>query len=190
MKPMPEAEFLSGQLLVAMPSMVDPNFDHTVTFVCEHSAAGALGLVINRPLDMDLQTVLQQLQLESTPQGMLAQPVVCGGPVQPERGFVLHQSRRQWDATTTLAGSIFVTTSQDILLDVAAGRGPERLLLALGYAGWGPGQLEDEMLNNAWLTVPAAAELVFETPFAQRWQAAARSIGVDPAQLSTQAGHA
>lgn len=187
---MPEAEFLSGQLLVAMPGMVDPNFDHTVTYICEHSDEGALGLIINRPLDMDIGAVLQQLELETTPRPLLQQPVVSGGPVQPERGFVLHQSPQQWDATTAMSQSIFITTSQDILLDVAAGHGPEQLLIVLGYAGWGPGQLEEEIRSNAWLTAPAAAELIFATPFAQRWQAATRSLGIDPALLSSQAGHA
>jgi putative transcriptional regulator len=113
-----------------------------------------------------------------------------GGPVQAERGFVLHESPCEWDATTDVGHSIFVTTSQDILSDVAAGKGPERMLMALGYAGWGAGQLEEEIRQNAWLTVPATAEIIFATPFEQRWQAAAGLLGIDPANLSLDAGHA
>lgn len=187
---MPESAFLSGQLLIAMPGMADPNFDHTVTCVCEHNAGGALGLTINRPIDMDVGSVLRHLDLEVQSRPLMGQPVVRGGPVQPERGFVLHESTQSWDATTAIADAIFVTTSRDILAAVATDKGPQRFLIALGYAGWGPGQLEEEMLNNAWLTAPLTAGLLFETPFPQRWQAAARSLGIDPALLSRQAGHA
>ena len=181
---------LAGHLLVAMPTMVDPNFDHTVTYVCEHSTEGALGLTINRPMNMDLGEVLEQLDLENKASSMSAQPVLRGGPVQMERGFILHESLKDWENTTAVSQSIFVTTSQDILLDLAAGRGPNRILMALGYAGWGAGQLEEEIRQNTWLTVPASIELLFETPFEQRWRAAAQSIGIDPVNLSTHAGNA
>jgi putative transcriptional regulator len=181
---------LAGQLLVAMPSMLDPNFQQTVTYVCEHSESGALGIVINRPMDMDIGEVLIQLSLEPSQEGYLHQPVLQGGPVQSERGFVLHESPHNWDSTTEVGHSIYVTTSQDILSDVAAGNGPGRMLMALGYAGWEAGQLEHEIRQNAWLTVPASPDIVFETPFQDRWQAAAKSIGVDPASLSLYAGTA
>jgi putative transcriptional regulator len=185
---------LAGQLLVAMPSMADPNFEHTVTFVCEHSPSGALGLTINRPMTMELGAVFDQLELERKPGNLADQRVLRGGPVQTERGFILHEPQLAkdptWEATTEVAPSIFVTTSQDILSDMAAGTGPHRALMALGYAGWGAGQLDEEIRQNAWLTVPASAELVFDTPFEQRWRAAAISIGIDPATLSSQAGHA
>jgi putative transcriptional regulator len=181
---------LAGQLLVAMPSMMDPNFDHTVTYVCEHSEGGALGLIINRPMDMDINDVLQQFSLASSSHQPINQPVMSGGPVQSERGFILHEPAQNWDSTTEVGHSMFVTTSQDILSDVAAGRGPNRMLMALGYAGWEAGQLEHEIRLNSWLTVPASSDLVFDTPFEDRWQAAASSIGINPANLSLHAGHA
>lgn len=181
---------LAGQLLVAMPSMLDPNFHQTVTYICEHSDSGALGIVINRPMDMDIGEVLMQLSLEPNQEDSLHQPVLQGGPVQSERGFVLHESSHNWDSTTEVSHSIYVTTSQDILSDVAAGNGPGRMLMALGYAGWEAGQLEHEIRQNAWLTVPASPNLVFEIPFQDRWQAAAESIGIDPASLSLYAGNA
>jgi putative transcriptional regulator len=181
---------LAGQLLVAMPSMLDPNFQQTVTYICEHSDSGALGIIINRPMDMDIGEVLMQLSLEPREEGHLHQPVLQGGPVQSERGFVLHESPHNWDSTTEVGHSIYVTTSQDILSDVAAGNGPGRMLIALGYAGWEAGQLEHEIRQNAWLTVPASPDIVFETPFQDRWQAAAKSIGIDPASLSLYAGNA
>jgi putative transcriptional regulator len=187
---MDESYTLAGQLLVAMPGMTDPNFDHTVTYVCEHSEKGALGIVINKPMNMDMGEVLEQLSLAAETPELAAQPVMRGGPVQAERGFVLHDSPRQWDATTEVGHSIFVTTSQDILTDLAAGKGPEHVLMALGYAGWGAGQLEAELRQNAWLTVPASLDLVFGTPFEMRWQAAAKSLGIDPANLSMAAGNA
>ena len=180
---------LAGHLLVAMPHMADPNFEHSVTYICEHTESGALGITINRPLKMDLSEVLEQLSLK-TDTDMADLPVLRGGPVQAERGFVLHESDHDWEGTTDVGHSIFVTTSQDILTDVSEGRGPERLLLALGYAGWGAGQLEEEIRQNSWLTVPASPELVFETPMQQRWRAATRAIGVDPASMALTSGSA
>ncbi len=181
---------LAGQLLVAMPSMMDPNFQQTVTYICEHSTSGALGIIINRPLNMDISEVLEHLSLHPTQDNHLKQPVMQGGPVQSERGFVLHESPHNWDSTTEIGHSICVTTSQDILSDVAAGNGPDRILMALGYAGWQAGQLEYEIRQNAWLTVPASTNLVFDTPFKDRWKAAAESIGIDPANLSPYSGNA
>ena len=187
---MDETHTLAGQLLVAMPGMLDPDFQHTVTYICEHSETGALGITINRPLDMDIGEVLDQLSLKPSGPECLTQPVLKGGPVQSERGFVLHESPHNWESTTAVGQSIFVTTSRDILSDLAAGNGPGRVLIALGYSGWSAGQLEEEIRQNAWLTVPASSNLVFETPFDQRWSAAAQSIGIDPASLSLHAGHA
>lgn len=187
---MEQTHTLAGQLLVAMPGMADPNFHHSVTYVCEHGEQGALGLVINQPMNMALGEVLEQLSLHTNAETLRIQPVLRGGPVQSERGFVLHDTPRDWDATTAVDHSIYVTTSQDILSDLAAGTGPERILMALGYAGWGPGQLEEEILQNAWLTVPASPDIVFDTPYHQRWEAAAESIGVDVASLSLHAGNA
>jgi putative transcriptional regulator len=187
---MEDTHSLAGQLLVSMPGMTDPDFRHTVTYVCEHSEKGALGIVINKPIGMELGAVLQQLSLETAANELLSQPVLRGGPVQAERGFVIHESPSHWDATTEVGQSICVTTSQDILSDVAAGNGPERILMALGYAGWGAGQLEDELRQNAWLTVPATTDIVFDTPYDELWQAAAASLGIDPANLSLHAGSA
>ncbi len=181
---------LAGHLLVAMPNMVDPNFEHSVTYICEHSAQGALGITINRPLDMELGDVLEQLSLHSAASEMLSQPVLRGGPVHSERGFVLHETDHNWEGTTDVGHSIFVTTSRDILTDLAEGNGPKRLLMALGYAGWGAGQLEEEIRQNAWLTVPASRELVFATPVEQRWRAAAQSIGIEPSSLMLNPGSA
>lgn len=187
---MDETHTLAGQLLVAMPGLLDPDFQHTVTYVCEHGENGAIGIVINRPMNMDIGAVLEQLSLQPSTNNYLAQPVMQGGPVQSERGFVLHESPNTWESTTTVGQSIYVTTSSDILTDVAAGQGPGRLLMALGYAGWDAGQLEEEIRQNSWLTVPASSDLVFETPFEERWVAAAASIGIDPASLSLHAGNA
>ena len=187
---MNSTQTLAGQLLVAMPGMADTNFRQSVTYICEHSNSGALGLVINQPLDMVVSEVLEQLEMRPSNEALLTQPVLRGGPVQTERGFVLHESSHDWDATTEVSQSIFVTTSRDILSDLASGKGPERMQIALGYSGWDAGQLEAEICQNAWLTVPATAAIVFETPFEQRWQAAAGSIGIDLATITPQAGHA
>jgi putative transcriptional regulator len=181
---------LTGHLLIAMPSMLDPNFARTVTYICEHSDQGALGLVINRPLDMDLGEVLEQMALEPRDAELARLPILRGGPVELQRGFVIHDSHREWDATVAVTDQIFVTTSQDILSAMAAGSGPEHALVALGYAGWSAGQLEREIAENAWLSVPASAQLLFDVPFEERWEQAAALLGVDLAMLSSQAGHA
>jgi putative transcriptional regulator len=185
--------FLTGHLLIAMPGLQDPNFQRTVTYICEHSEQGALGIVINRPLDLDLGEILAQLDLTPSDPELARQPVLQGGPVHQERGFVLHEGpgdQPSFDATMAVSDTIRVTTSQDILTALASGRGPRRVLLALGYAGWGAGQLEQEMAANAWLSVPATNEIIFDTPFEARWRAAARLLGIDLATLSSDAGHA
>jgi putative transcriptional regulator len=184
---------LTGHLLIAMPGLQDPNFQRTVTYVCEHSDQGALGIVINRPLDLDLGEVFAQLDLTATDPDLARLPVLQGGPVHQERGFVLHEGpgdQPAFDATLAITDTIRVTTSQDILAALAGGRGPRRALLALGYAGWGAGQLEEEMAANAWLSVPATNEIIFDTPFESRWREAARLLGIDLAALSSDAGHA
>jgi putative transcriptional regulator len=191
---MTDATYLTGHLLIAMPAMQDPNFVKTVTYICEHSEQGALGIVINRPMDMDLGTIFDQLSLESADPELARQPVLQGGPVHQERGFVLHEpegtSGQDFDATLAVTDAIRVTTSQDILTAMARGNGPKRALVALGYAGWGAGQLESELVQNAWLSVPASPKIIFETPFEQRWRESARLIGFDLHTLSHQAGHA
>ena len=184
------ATFLSNQFLIAMPSMEDPNFSQTVTLVCEHSARGALGIVINRPLSMDMGEVFEQLGLDATQSRVARQPVLHGGPVQTDRGFVLHSPGPGWESTLEVSERIHLTTSRDVLGALAAGQGPERAVVALGYAGWDAGQLEDEMAHNAWLTAPADTSLIFDVPVEERWQAACRLLGVDLLHLSSDAGHA
>ena len=187
---MTNSSYLTGHLLIAMPAMQDPNFSKTVTYICEHSDQGALGLVINRPLDIDLGEVFRQLELENCDKDIATQPVLLGGPVQMERGFVIHESAADQENTTGVVPGIQVTTSQDILLSMAEGSGPERAAVALGYAGWGAGQLEQEMSDNAWLSAPADSKILFDTPFEDRWRQAAGLLGIDIATLSSEAGHA
>ncbi len=190
----PNANYLSGHFLIAMPAMQDPNFTKTVTYICEHSDQGALGIVINRPLGMDLGAIFDQLSLDSTDAALARQPVLLGGPVHQERGFVLHEpdqaGDQEFDATVAVTDAIRVTTSQDILAAMARGQGPRRSLVALGYAGWGAGQLEHELVQNAWLSVPASPRIIFDTPFDQRWRESARLLGIDLNTISHQAGHA
>ena len=183
-------DFLSNQFLVAMPGMTDPNFSQTVTLVCEHSDQGALGIIINRPLSMTLGEVFTQLGLESSRSRVAATPVLQGGPVQTDRGFVLHSPGPRWDSTLPVSERLHLTTSRDVLDALARGEGPAEAVVALGYAGWDAGQLEAEMAQNAWLTVPADERLLFETPAAERWQAAGRLLGVNLLHLSSDAGHA
>ena len=183
--------YLNNQLLVAMPALADPNFSHSVTLVCEHSERGALGIVINRPLEMKLSEVLEQLSLSTEDARLRDMPVLAGGPVQRDRGFVLHRPGAQpWESTMPVSDTLCVTTSRDVLAAMAEGKGPAQAVIALGYAGWEAGQLEEEVLQNAWLTVPCDDALVFELPYEQRWHAAARLLGVELSRISTQAGRA
>ncbi|MGB5210846.1 MAG: YqgE/AlgH family protein [Gammaproteobacteria bacterium] len=185
-----DSAFLSNHFLIAMPAMGDPNFDRTVTFICEHTADGALGLVINRPTNLDLSDIFSQMPANSDDPAVNATPILQGGPVQIERGFVIHDGDREWNSTLKVSDAVRVTTSRDILESMAAGQGPARSLVAIGYAGWGAGQLETEMAANAWLTVPATEAILFDVPFDQRWRAAAALIGIDLDLLSPEAGHA
>jgi putative transcriptional regulator len=183
-------DFLTNQFLVAMPGMSDPNFAQTVTLVCEHSAQGALGIVINRPLSMTLGEVFTQLGLDASRSRVAEDAVLQGGPVQTDRGFVLHSPGPRWDSTLPVSERLHLTTSRDVLDALARGEGPAEVIVALGYAGWDAGQLEAEMAQNAWLTVPADERLLFETPVAERWQAAGRLLGVNLLHMSSDAGHA
>jgi putative transcriptional regulator len=181
---------LSNHLLIAMPGMADPNFSSTVTLICEHSDEGALGIVINRPLLLTLSEVFEQLDLKDTDPATATSAVLDGGPVGAERGFVLHDSDHSYENSIAVSNDIHLTFSRDVLKLMATGDGPDKSLLALGYAGWGAGQLEDEMLANSWLSVVATPDIVFELPFDQRWTAAARTLGIDITQISPGAGHA
>lgn len=173
-----------------MPGMADPNFTSTVTLICEHSDEGALGIVINKPLLLNLDDVFKQLDIENTDPAIAEHTVLDGGPVGTDRGFVLHDAGQTFENSIAVCNDIHLTFSRDILQVMAAGDGPEQTLLALGYAGWGAGQLEDEMLANSWLSVSATAEIVFELPLDQRWTAAARTLGIDITQIAYGAGHA
>jgi len=183
-------QYLTNHFLIAMPALADPNFFHTVTYICEHNRDGALGIVINRPLDMSLGEILSQLDCETGNSDISGRPVYMGGPVQQERGFVLHQPVGEWEATLRITDDIGITTSRDILAAIARGDGPGHSLIALGYAGWAPGQLEQEIADNAWLNGPADPEILFNLPDDRRWTAAAALLGVDLTLLSGDAGHA
>lgn len=181
---------LANQLLIALPALDDPNFSRSVTLVCQHDADGAMGVMVNRASEYTLGEVFQQMGIESRDAELCARPVVAGGPVHPERGFVLHDGDREWDSTLAIADGLYVTTSRDVLEAMARGEGPRSATVALGCAGWGAGQLEHEIVENSWLTAPADAELLFRLPLEMRWQAAAGRIGVDLARLADYAGHA
>lgn len=181
---------LINQLLIAMPGMLDPNFSTTVTLICEHNEEGALGIVINRPTPLKLSGLFEQLSVDDADPGAAGSPVLSGGPVGTERGFVLHGPKHSYENTLAVSDDIRLTLSRDIIDAMATGEGPEQSLVALGYAGWEPGQLEDEMLANSWLNVTATPEIVFDTPFEDRWDSAARTLGIDIACMSPDAGHA
>ena len=181
---------LTNQLLIAMPGMPDPNFNSTVTLICEHNDEGALGIVINRPLTLKLGGLFEQLELEDADPRAAASPVLMGGPVGPERGFVLHDCAHSYENSLAVSSDICLTLSRDVIDAMAQGDGPAKSLVALGYAGWEAGQLETEMLANSWLNVPATTDIVFDMPFSDRWAAAAREIGIDLSRMSPDAGHA
>lgn len=181
---------LQDHFLIAMPAMGDPNFNETVTYLCKHDAEGALGIIINRPTDMPLGEIFKQLSLDVRDQQRAVQPVLAGGPVARDRGFVLHQSSEPYGSTVTTGGDIRLTVSPDILAAVAAGEGPDPVLVALGYAGWAAGQIEAELAANAWLSVQADPSVLFATPYEQRWAAAVGLLGVDIHQIASYAGHA
>lgn len=180
---------LRDHFLIAMPGMHDSNFAHTVTYVCEHSDKGAMGIVINQLMPLSLGDIFQQMELTSVHE-LGDRPVVAGGPVQIERGFVLHSCASEWQSTLRVSPSVSLTASRDIIEAIAEGRGPGEFLIALGYAGWDEGQLEAEIAANAWLTLPADSQILFNTPFEQRWTAAAQPLGIDLNLISTVAGHA
>jgi len=181
---------LTHHFLIAMPGMADPNFAHTLTFVCEHSPDGALGVVVNRPIEMTFASLFDQIDVPQPARAIKDRPVMFGGPVQADRGFVLHRPLGNWQSTLAVSDDIGLTTSKDILEAVSRGEGPKNLLVTLGYAGWSAGQLERELAANAWLTVAADPDVVFETPVEGRLPAAMRLLGIDPSMLSESAGHA
>ena len=183
-------QYLSGQLLIAMPGMKDPRFAKTVIYMCAHSADGAMGLVINKVLDsLSFPDLLEQLGLECSGVGERIN-VHFGGPVESGRGFILHSSDYAQDATLVVDGEVGLTATVDILKAIAAGNGPRRCFLALGYSGWGPGQLDQEIMRNGWLSVPPDEGLVFDPDLDSKWEKSMGKIGIDPRMLSDTVGHA
>ena len=185
---------LTNQFLIAMPGMGDDAFSGAVVYLCEHTENGALGLVINKPINIKLSTLFQKVELSLDSPSLADQPVFYGGPVQTERGFVLHErlgdDKTRYSSTLSIPGGLEMTTSKDVLEALAAGTGPKRLLVTLGYSGWAAGQLEEELGRNGWLTVDAVPEIIFDTPIAQRYDRAVALLGFDPRMLSAEAGHA
>ena len=185
---------LTNQFLIAMPGMANDTFAGAVVYLCEHTPDGALGLVINKPIDINLKSLFDKVELNLEREELAAQPVFYGGPVQTERGFVLHEPRAadaaKYNSTLSVPGGLDMTTSKDVLEDLANGAGPKRVLVTLGYSGWSAGQLEDELGRNGWLTVDADPSIIFETPIEQRYDKALSLLGIDPRMLSQEAGHA
>ena len=185
---------LTNQFLIAMPGMGDDTFAGAVVYLCEHSEKGALGLVINKPIDIKLRNLFEKVELSLDRKDLAEQPVFFGGPVQTERGFVLHErsggEESPYSSTLAIPGGLEMTTSKDVLEAMSNGAGPRRVLVTLGYSGWGAGQLEEELGRNGWLTVNATPEVIFDTPIEQRYDRALSLLGIDPRMLSQEAGHA
>jgi len=187
---MSSATSFRDHFLIAMPALSDPNFDHSVTYICEHNEEGAMGIIINRQMEITMEEVLGQMEIEPSNRFDTGQKIHEGGPVQLEHGFVLHTPVGAWESSLQVGDDIALTTSRDILSAIAHGEGPRHYLVALGYAGWGPGQLEQEMAANAWLSGPASKRILFELPIEERWAAAAALLGIDLNLLSSDIGHA
>ncbi len=185
---------LTNQFLIAMPGMADETFAGTVVYLCEHNEKGALGLVINKPIDIKLKNLFEKVELALDRDEIAEQPVYFGGPVQTERGFVLHEKQGvgsvAYNSTLSVPGGLDMTTSKDVLEAMADGQGPKKVLVTLGYSGWQAGQLEDEIGRNGWLTVDADPRVIFDTPIEQRYDSAVSLLGFDPRMLSQEAGHA
>lgn len=209
---------LENQFLIAMPSLANDYFNKTVTYICEHNDEGAMGLIINMPVNITLHDLLKQIEendleernksaTNQVPEqelvaesdnktdtivlnNSLEQLVLSGGPISQNRGFVLHRTQSGWKSSLALSEEIMITTSKDILMALGTEKAPEQFMVTLGYAGWGPGQLEAELHANSWLTIDADSDILFNTPIEQRWQKATKKLGIDIAHLSTEIGHA
>ncbi|WP_051109871.1 YqgE/AlgH family protein [Massilia niastensis] len=191
--PAPSGLNLANHFLIAMPSIQDPIFGGTVVYVCEHNEKGVLGVVINKPTDMTMEVLFDRIDLklaEGLRSTVVDEPIMFGGPVQDDRGFVLHTPSGRYSSSLNVTDEVSFTTSIDVLEAVASGAGPARMLVSIGYAGWSPGQLEEEILRNGWLTVGADAHVLFDLPIEERYTAAIRLLGIDPFMLATEAGHA
>ncbi|KFZ39267.1 hypothetical protein HR45_02445 [Shewanella mangrovi] len=183
---------LQNHFLIAMPSLNDSFFERSLIYICEHDEKGAMGIMVNRPIGVDVEELLAQLELQDERHlaPSLENQVLVGGPVNPERGFVLHSSQQNWINSNAINDELMLTTSRDILTSIGTQKAPEHFLVVLGYAGWSRNQLEKELAENSWLTIPATAELLFDTPFEERWEKATKSLGFDLWQMSTDIGHA
>lgn len=184
---------LANHFLIAMPSMQDPVFGGTVVYVCEHNDKGVLGVVINKPTDMTMDVLFERIDLklsEGLRSSVSSAPIMFGGPVQDDRGFVLHTPSGRYSSSLSVTDEVAFTTSIDVLEAVANGAGPQRMLVSIGYAGWSPGQLEEEIARNGWLTVHADAHVLFDLPIEERYNAAIKLLGIDPLMLAPEAGHA
>ena len=190
---------LTNQFLIAMPGMGDDTFRGSVVYLCEHNEKGALGLVINKPIDIKLKNLFEKVDLTLDRPDLADEPVYFGGPVQTERGFVLHErlggesdgdAGGHYNSSLQIPGGLEMTTSKDVLEALSHGAGPKKVLVTLGYSGWGAGQLEDEIRRNGWLTVDAAPEVIFDTPVEDRYERALSLLGIDPRMLSQEAGNA
>lgn len=185
-----ESLSLSNQFLIAMPKMTDPLFSRALVYVCEHGEHGSMGLIINKPSGIVMAQLFDQVDLPLSNVAANSRPVFFGGPVQPDRGFVLHAPVGNWQSSLIVTDTIALTTSKDILIAVSEGNGPEQLVITLGYTGWQSGQLEQEIAANAWLTVEQEPEIIFSTPPEQRYDKAMGLLGFDPSLLSDEVGHA
>lgn len=181
---------LANHLLIAMPSLDDPFFSKSVTYICEHNKEGALGLVINQPLESSYQELFEHLKIPQIASNLLNKPLLAGGPVDRERGFILHRPRGQWQSSLYVTEDITLSTSEDILHSIAQSAEPQQVLISLGYAGWQANQLEEELKENTWLFVEATPEILFETPTDEIWLKSAQLLGVDLNQISALEGHA
>jgi len=184
---------LANHFLIAMPSMNDPIFGGTVVYICEHNDKGVLGVVINKPTDMTMDVLFDRIDLqvaEGLRASVVNEPIMFGGPVQDDRGFVLHSPGGHYSSSLNVTDDVAFTTSIDVLEAVASGGGPQRMLVSIGYAGWSPGQLEEEIARNGWLTVGADAHVLFDLPIEERYSAAIKLLGIDPFMLASEAGHA
>lgn len=182
---------LTNQFLIAMPGMADETFAGAVVYLCEHTDKGALGLVINKPIDIKLRNLFEKVELTLDREDLAETPVFFGGPVQTERGFVLHEPvGGHYNSSLSIPGGLEMTTSKDVLEALSTGAGPKKVLVTLGYSGWSAGQLEDEIARNGWLTVSAEPEVIFDTPVERRYERALSLLGIHPSMLAQEAGHA
>jgi putative transcriptional regulator len=182
--------YLEKQMLIAMPAMADPNFTRSVTVMCQHTGEGAIGITINRKSEFNLGEILSQMNIQCEDEEVCSKLVLEGGPVHSNRGFVLHSPKEGFDSSLELSSGIMISTSRDVLTAIAKGNGPEHYVVALGYAGWGDGQLESEMRQNAWLSVPIDRAIIFDAPLKHRWEHAISALGIDIQNLHGEGGHA